>query len=309
MGLNQHLIYIKMVKKKTKKKVVKKSTKKKVIKKRRKYPYKSTKNALNVATHRANKLIKKKLTKKQREKLTKIRKKVIKGDDSYKRYVKKGKVIPTRKKFHDEILKKLFSKKRIRKNKDPDLYIFGGVPASGKTTVLGTKVPEKAIIINSDDFKTALSKKSKSPIKGYKLAHAGLLHEESDILVERAIRRALKEKRDVIFDATLGNYKKARLIINRFKRRGYDIHFLATQKSPSRTIVHASKRFIAKGRFVPPEYIRTKGNQMSKNSWRARKLGDTYQVYDVNNFPKSRLVSKSRKRITHNFRNPKRKKR
>jgi hypothetical protein len=177
------------------------------------------------------------------------------------------------------------------------------LPSSGKTTALGKKVPERTIVIDSDSYKQKLAQRSRSPIKKYPLAHASYLHDESDILVKQAVERAIAEKRDVTYDATMKSYDKGKALIERFKKAGYDVHYLATQKSPAKTIIHAAKRFIAKGRYVPLEYIGEYGNQISKNSWKARKLGDTYEVYNTNT-KKNKLIAKSRKDMSYNFRGP-----
>lgn len=225
------------------------------------------------------------------------------GKNSLKKQMIKGKLNPRTRKLHNSIIAMQFKNKNTLDKKDPDLYIFGGLPASRKTSVLSRKVPEKTIMIDSDVYKLQLAKRSKSKLKKYVLAHASYLHEEADLLIKRAIEKSIKEKRDVTFDATFKSYDKGGNLIKKFKEAGYDVHYLGTQKSPSKTLVHSAKRFIVQGRYVPLNYISDNGNAISSNSWKARKLGDSYVVYDTNTL-KNRIIAKSRNNIDKNFRSP-----
>jgi predicted ABC-type ATPase len=268
------------------------------------YPYQSSKRTLKSAFSRGNRYINQRLTRKELAQLETIRKRAIAGYSTINSQMIGGRLKPTRRRFHKTVIQKQFKNKNTIDKQDPDLYIFGGLPASGKTTALAKKVPENTVVIDSDYYKQQLAKKTKSPMKKYPLAHAQYLHNEADLLVEAAVKKAIKEGRNVTYDATFKTYDKGAKVIERFKREGYDIHFLGTQKSPSKSISHAARRFIKSGRFVPLNYIRDYGNQISANSWKARKLGDTYQVYDTNT-RKIKLITKSKKPMSHNFRDPK----
>ena len=270
-----------------------------------KYPLISSREELKTATIKGNKYIKRKLGSQKYKQLKEVERRFATGDDSAKKFTRDGEVIkPTRKKLHDNIIRTQFRSKKSIDRKDPDLYLLGGLPASGKSTVLAKKIPEKTIVIDSDGYKKKLSRNSRSPVPGFPLIHAGLLHEEAEILVNRAEKKAIKEKRDVTYDATMKNYEKGKKIIRRFKKAGYDVHYLSTQKKPHQTIPHAAKRFISKGRYVPLGYIKESGNKISRNSWRIRKKADTFQIHDVTNFPKTKLIKKSKKDMSHNFRDP-----
>lgn len=265
------------------------------------YPLISSPKSLNSSFNRGNRKIKKKLGKGKYEKLRKL---ILTKRSTLKENSVNGKLKPVRKKFHNKIINQQFRDRSTIDRKDPDLYVFGGLPASGKGTVLRKKVPEKTIVIDNDDYKAKLSKRNRSPIKGYKLAHSQTLHEESGVLVERAINKSIKQRRNVTYDGTMRNPKKARRIISKYKKAGYDVHYLGTQKKPTKALTHAANRFLIAGRLVPLGFIKSQGNQISKNSWKARKLADTHQIYDTNSRP-AKLVSKSKAPITQNFRDPK----
>lgn len=267
------------------------------------YPYKSSKSAFNSAIYRGKNILLDNLGLKNLIRLRKMTFSSLAGNNSLKKRMKQGKLDPRTRKLHNEIIKRQFKDNNSIDKKDPDLYIFGGLPASRKTSLLSKKVPEKTIMIDSDAYKLRLAKRSKSPLKKYILAHASHLHEEADLLVKKAIEKSIKEHRDVTFDATFKSYDKGGNLIKKFREAGYDVHYLGTQKSPSKTLVHSAKRFIISGRYVPLEYIKEHGNKISENSWKARKLGDTYQIYDTNTL-KSKIIAKSRANIRKNFRSP-----
>lgn len=272
--------------------------------KKRKYPLVSTQRQLRRAIKKSQKLLKKNLSKKEQGILNKINRDFSIGKDSAKKNVWGGKYKKTRKKIHRKILKNTFKDKRTIDKKDPDLYIMGGVGGSAKTSALHKKIPERTVVLNADDFKTKLSQYDRSPIRRLPLAHAPYLHEESSHLFERGIVKARREKRDVTLDMTFANYKKGKRIIDKFKRKGYDIHFLGTQKYPHQAIDNVTRRFVKSGRYVPPEVIAVKGNEINKNVMSARKISDTHFIVDTTDKENNIVVSRSKYGMGKNFRDP-----
>lgn len=226
------------------------------------------------------------------------------GDTSLRRN-SIGRVLkPKRQKFHNQIITTHFKDRSSIDRKDPDLYILGGIAGSGKSEVLVKRIPEKTVVIDNDSFKTRLSKHTPSPIPRLPLAHASELHDEAKVLVDRSIEKARRESRDVTLDKTFRTFDKGRRTIQKFKEAGYDVHFLGTQKKPHQTIVNTASRFLKKGRFVPPELIQETGNQTSANVLRVRKLADSHIIFDTTIKGEPELVFKSKRDLTHNFRDP-----
>lgn len=268
-----------------------------------KYPLISKPRQLKVALAKGNKYIENNISKKDFKLIQKIDRMAKRGQDSFQNCsTKQGKIKRQCENYHSRILKEQF-KGVSSDRKDPDLYIMGGLPASGKTTVLRRFVPEKTVVIDNDFYKDKLAVKFKSPSKKYKLIHAGLLHNEGDVLTKKAIKRAIKQRKNVTLDMTFGNLEKGKKYIKRFKKAGYDIHYLGTQKYPHITMNHMAKRFVEKGRYVPLSYVEEKGNKISTNSWKARKYADSYIIYETNTY-KPKFVAKSRRKIKDNVRNP-----
>jgi len=199
----------------------------------------------------------------------------------------------------------LVSDRRTIDKKDPDLYITGGVASSGKSEVMVKIIPERTVSINNDSFKGRLARRTKSPLKRFHLAHSALLHNESDILVNRSINKSIRESRDVTLDVTLANLEKNKQIIERYKMAGYDLHLLGTQKQPHIAIENSTSRFIRKGRYVPPSVIAEKGNVINRNVMAARNITDSHIIADTTTKRKPIFISRSKKDLTHNFRDPK----
>ena len=246
-------------------------------------------------------LLNKNLTKKETSKLNCMIKSYEMGFDSKNKYSNGGEYTTKRQKIHKKLIKQTI--RGYKKDKDPDVYFFGGVGGSGKGTVLRPLVKEKAITIDSDDYKQKLSKYDKSPLKRFGLAHAGFLHEESSDLADKTRDIAIKNRYDVIEDATAANKEKLKAKIQKYKKAGYDVHILGTNLQPHIAMKRAAKRFINKGRFVPLAVIRKKGNRINRNVVFATKLGDTYSIYDTST-KKATLMAKSNASIDDDFRNP-----
>jgi len=195
--------------------------------------------------------------------LKKIDKKNDAEKDTQSRYKKKGKYTASRRKFHKKIIKGYL--KQDTPTKNPDLYMMGGVPGSGKSSAVRGYIREKAIIINNDDIKAKLAKRNRSPIKKYPLIHATLLHEEaSDVEVE-IINKARQQKKDVVLDRTMKSWVKNNELVNKFRKSGYKVHVYGSNLKPHISVKRVAKRFIEDGRFVPLGMIVSHGNQTNMN--------------------------------------------
>jgi predicted ABC-type ATPase len=238
---------------------------------------------------------------------SKIQKDALRGIDSYHKYSKDGVFNKSREQFHKTILNNQFKDKSSVDRKDPDLYVFGGVAASGKSTSFRQKVKEPVIIIDPDGYKKELSKKDPSPIKSKPLGHAGFLHEESSHIKDEAVFRALKEKRNTVLDITMANREKQMRVVERFKDQGYDVHFMGTQLKPVDSMDRARKRFISgkDGRYVPMEAIYASGNTINKNVWLVARSKDVDSSLVVDSTPNPSRVVYRRGSVKRNYRDPK----
>jgi len=265
------------------------------------YPLQSTKRQLNNAVKKGYQKIKREISPFDWNILNYMRKLDPITQGSYSKINS-----PDRLRFRQQIASKPFQDKRSIDRKDPDLYILGGVAASGKTSALRKKIKEKVIIIDNDAIKAQLAKRTPSPSRRFGLIHSPYVHEEASEIAKLEIERARREKRNVVIDTTLNNLEKNKAIIERFKRDGYDIHELGTQIRPHQAIERATERFLtgAEGRFVPLLTIAMTGNNINRNVMKARRYVDSYEIVDTSDYNNPKVVSKSKYDLNHNFRNP-----
>ncbi len=277
-----------------------------MARRKRKYPLQSSKKQLNLSLKKSNRRLKKELSPFELNVIKMTSADFLSGNHSLKQHsTRKGKLKPRRQRFHNRIIRKTFSDRRTIDKQDPDLYVTAGVASSGKSETLAPRVPERTVIIDSDRFKKRLSRRTRSPVKRFPLIHAAILQDEADVLVKRSIDKSIQERRDTTLDVTFANFQKNKKIIERYRRAGYDIHLLGTQKFAHKAVGDATNRFLRQGRFVPPFVIAEKGNRINRNVMRAREITDTHIILDTNERKmKPLIVSKSKKDITDNFRNP-----
>jgi len=244
-------------------------------------PLRSTKKQIRESLKSSSYFIKYSLDKKARDAMQNIINKVKKGYSSKKKYSKNGVYTNTRKRIHEKIMYSFLRKDK--KTNSPDVYVFGGPAGSGKTSVLAKMVKEKVVTINNDDIKAKLAKIDKSPIEKYPLLHAAYLHDESQDIESELLDRAIRQRKDIILDRTLANYKKNRRILSNTKNKGYKVTVLGTNLPPHIALIRASSRFLAKGRYVPLELVAAKGNTINASVLRMAKqrFVNKARVYDT----------------------------
>jgi len=145
-----------------------------------------------------------------------------------------------------------------------------------------------------------LARHTPSPIKKYLLAHATLLHRESQDIEKQVIKKLLQQKKDIILDRTLATFKKSYTTVKKFKNKGYKITTLGTNLPPHIAILSATRRFLKKGRYVPlKNVIAKKGNRINRNVLKMARSDVSHKstVYDttVRKKPKV-LYQKGKKR-------------
>ena len=216
-----------------------------------------------------------------RDRMRKIVKMAKAGYDSKKLYSTKGVYLPSRLKVHNKIIGDIL--KQDTSTDKPDVYVFGGVAGSGKSTVLPKYVREKALTINNDEIKLRLSKYDKSPFKNYPLLHASWLHEESSDLEKKLLHRAVALRKDIILDRTLASYIKNKNILQDMHKKGYSVTMLGTNLYPHIALIRASARFLKNGRYVPLDIIAQKGNATNSSVLKMakQKFVKKARVYDT----------------------------
>tara|TARA_Y100000034_G_scaffold57674_1_gene70427 strand:- start:1486 stop:2379 length:894 start_codon:yes stop_codon:yes gene_type:complete len=272
---------------------------------RRKYPLMDTELDIDQSIDKNRNFLKKKMGKRDYSTLKKIESRTAGGWTTKNKYTDLNeKYHKRRKTLHKNIIKKTFSDKSAIDKSDPDFYVLGGVAGSGKSFSLLRKIKEPVLVLNNDDFKQKLSKRSKSPIKKFPLIHAGHFHNEAGDILTKSLKNARKKRYNVVLDGTLNSISKVKKVAQNYKRDGYDVHLLATQMKPTVSVKNTTTRFLETGRYVPPEVIAKSGNKINKNVMDFRKIADSHVILDTTNFGNVKHVSKGGN-IKIDYRKPK----
>jgi len=182
--------------------------------------------------------------------------------------------ISERQKLHEEKINLVDNENAIpKKGKDPTVIFIGGLTASGKSTVIDKLVDhqldetlpdykkyKKYVYLNSDVFKEMLPEYEK-----YKGANAGMLHEESTDMLDKAVEKYTHEKKNIIIDATLKNTVDAKKNFAKFKSLGYNVILYGINIRGENSIIRAAKRAVATGRYVDLDYIATNAEKTNKS--------------------------------------------
>lgn len=121
------------------------------------------------------------------------------------------------------------------------LVIMAGLPGSGKSFVRSNKYADLRVI-DCDEIKKSL--------KGYDPKNPGAVHEQSKVLEQQAIYRALGDGESFVYDTTATNWAKLVKLIEDAKGVGYKVELCYVKVSLKTALCRNSKR-----ERVVPEYI------------------------------------------------------
>jgi|GEM_PF-2288014 len=175
----------------------------------------------------------------------------------------KGIYTSERFKKHGEIVDKLLASCPLPKaGERPKAILLMGGAASGKSTVvkkyLIPKYGEGAFgVLNADDIKEEIPEYDQYTKQDVETA-ASRVHEESSDISKKALKEITTQGRNFIYDAVLGNPKKAEKIINDLKALGYDVELVGVTVDTEQAWNRAVKRAFGEddkedgsGRYVP----------------------------------------------------------
>jgi predicted ABC-type ATPase len=179
--------------------------------------------------------------------------------------------------------------------------ICGGLGGAGKSTILSSRARNDTayFTINPDDIKTELARRLMIPeIDGVSTMEASdLVHEESSRIAKRLARRAIADRRNVIWDITMSSRKSTEQRIDQLRSAGYirlDGIFvnipveISVQRADSRHRAGENRRRAGDGpggRYVPAEIIRQQadhewGSQNRKTFEETKHRFDSWELYD-----------------------------
>ena len=216
---------------------------------------------------------------------------------------KDGRYTKARAKLHDRLLHEVIDRVPDAKGQ-PTVYMTGGGPASGKSSVLesgqvGFPTNEQAVYISADDFKAMLPEYQALTKIGDRDAGAKA-HDESSDLSWMALSIASRTK-DVVFDGT-GNNSIEKLAERVAKMRAAGARVVATYVSQpvEQALKNEQRRFEKTGRGVPEATLREIHQRVSQifPEAIARGLFDEAQLFDTSVLGKPRLVVSHKDGVT-----------
>jgi len=207
--------------------------------------------------------------------------------------------LPERARQHREVIEALWSRGQNVPN-DGRAMLSGGLGGAGKGTVLKRVINQgDYFTINSDDVKEEMAARGMIPeVAGLTpMESVALVHEESGYLANLLAARAYAERKNVIWDVTMGSSAGTQRRIADLKSAGYteiDAVFvdIPVEASVSRAL-DRHRRGLERhrggqgygGRFVPPGVIRSHASATASSVNREvfdglRAEFDSWAIYD-----------------------------
>jgi hypothetical protein len=203
---------------------------------------------------------------------------------------------PTRELLHQQIVNHFLDGVK-RQDGQMELFMTGGGPASGKSSILvgGDKLPDAgdAVNVNPDLIKDMLPEYQVLVAAGDRMA-ATYVHEESSLIRKRLEAAAIAGNYNVILDTT-GDSSVDKLTSNlsAYRNAGYKINAYYATNDPDLAVQLAESRGERTGRYVPESVLRTAHEDVSRTFPAAASAGvyDHYELYDTNIQGQPRLVA------------------
>lgn len=205
---------------------------------------------------------------------------------------------PERKRLHAEILSSIFSGKQ--KGNPPVAVFVMGPPASGKSSTQRQRsemTRDAVAYIDPDEIRAQLPEFQEAVRQ--KVRNAGSIsYEETQLINNMAVERAMNEGYDFVMDAAGGTSDKGiawfKRTMQALKEKGYEVRvFMHQTEDVDKLLIRNEDRGIRTGRFVPPEMIEAAHKSLPRLFKEYEPLVDELRVYDtsgIDDDPPSRPV-------------------
>ena len=186
-----------------------------------------------------------------------------------------------RQQLHDDIVRNFTVK--IPKTNDRIVFMLGGGPAAGKSTMLKSKslnVPApgvEAVEVNPDLVKERLHE-YQTRVDAGDVDAARYVHEESSYLAKRIHKAALERGQAVVHDGVGVSYER---VVKQAKAMGYVVKGYYAFVDPDLAVARAVARGKKTGRFVPETYIRERHRKVSQIFEDAARVLENIELYDT----------------------------
>jgi len=224
---------------------------------------------------------------------------------------------PERDAIHREIAADMYAQ-ASHVPRDGRAVMSGGLGGAGKTSVLREHAgidPGQYFTINPDDVKEEMARRGLVPeVPGHPdlspMERAALVHAESRRIAELMADMAYRDRRNVIWDITMGSPEEISTRVNAMRANGYrDISGVFVDIPVEVSVERALGRYRQGadelragsglgGRFVPPDVIRSyltpHGTTMNKDAFLGmRSMFDDWSMFDNSVWGRApRLVDK-----------------
>jgi len=177
-----------------------------------------------------------------------------------------------RARMHAEIIAGLLE--GVQPQDEPELLITGGLPGSGKSTVLKARGggAEGVVHVDADAIRAMFPE--------YEGWNAGLLQIEAEAVVEETVRRAVEARLPITYDASLkGN--SGLEILSMFEANGYKTNVVYVDVPMEMAMERAIGRFgNGTGRYVSPYYLATHDSRNVGNLEKIKGIADGWEHWD-----------------------------
>lgn len=205
-------------------------------------------------------------------KFSEMRDQIKNGVQTRDQYKIGGEYTSERKQLHNQIIDKVLT--GTTPSTEPTFILMGGLPGSGKSSIVKEMALDNYVRIDSDAIKMALPE--------YAGWNAALLQLEADDVIGKLMVRAASERRNVLLDGTMKTYEKANRLTDVMANLGYKIGVVFSDVAPEEAIQRAITRYQKAGRFVDPLAIAAHDHQNIASYHRLKNEVDFARLYDNN---------------------------
>ena len=206
---------------------------------------------------------------------------------------------PQREAFRQRIVDEHLAGTSPVEGRAPVLYLMGGGGASGKGHVKdlligrGDIPAHGPVELDPDEIKKQIPEYDAIAKTGDSRG-ASVVHQESGDLAKRVLSESIDQRRDIVYDVTLGNPEKGRALIDRAKAAGYEVRLYGVTVDPEVAVQRNGERAVKTGRYVPiDEQLKAhKGFSEGFESYAERV--DTAKLYDTNGPGATIIAAKTR---------------
>lgn len=191
----------------------------------------------------------------------------------------------------DGIINNYFDEYRGKNNEKQSIAIFiGGGSGSGKSTLRKKLVDSgelpNCLVIDSDILKKIIPEYSALSEEVPEMA-ASIVHEESSVMASKLFEKALEEKINFIFDATMKNTGKYEDFFSKLKSNGFQIELIITTvsietaKSRNRQRFEYLKKSGQPARLVPDNIVEGSHEKVVESFEKLKDLADNWIIIDT----------------------------